>query len=356
MWRTADPSTRLTDADNAVPPQGTTFTEAQESVNFVVFIPEWLPDDCRITNVTLRPELPPGRPDGVTAEDLGQTPWSEGNPCSVRSVIEGEGRRARLKQFLYDWAPPSASIAPLWGTPEPTPFCCGDTIGWLGTDYRDQRGACVQRQRTQLELSVIEGEFEDGELTRFLDGLTPAAPRSARLLHQVPFHQLSYWVRFQCRPPGVPHGLWEHTAARRYERSLPISPTALRREPTVPALVPATSEYVLDSAVEFLDHEALECVHRRVENGSDHLWTTAAVEGSPLSPTIPPDPSDQRAETREALDLRGTTVHHAGLTEEHGAWEAFWTEDGVNYAAWAGASRHLTSDGFRTIVDALDTL
>ena len=51
-WRTAGPEARLTDADAARPPSETTFADAQEEVNFVVFDPEWLPEDCEVTETT----------------------------------------------------------------------------------------------------------------------------------------------------------------------------------------------------------------------------------------------------------------------------------------------------------------
>lgn len=354
VWRTADPSARLADPDDAAPPRETTLADAQKEVNFVVFEPGRLPDDCRVTAVSLRPEQPPGRPGDVTAADIGQTPHSDGNPCSVRLVVDGENRRFRLKQFLYDWAPPAASVAPLWRTPEPTPFACGDAVGWLGTDYEDRRGACVQRDRTQVELSVLDGDFGDDEVRGVMDGLTRAAPDAARVVHDVPFHQLSYWVRYRCRPVAVPHGLWDHSPVRPYEASRPLSPVALAGDPPARPLVPSGDRFRLDSAVAFPGGDAVECVFRRRENGSDHLWLTAAAPDSPLAPSRPPDPSEQSAETRRAVDLRGTTAHYAVLTEERGAWEALWVEDGVHYAAWAGSSQLLDGDGFRTLVKSLD--
>ena len=354
VWQTVDPFARLTDSDEAVPPRETTFVDAQETVNFVVFEPGWLPGDCRVTAVTRRPERPPGRPDGVTVEDIDQTPHSEGNPCSIRAVVAGDGRRLRIKQFLYDWSPPAASVAPLWRTPEPTPFECGDTIGWLGTDYKDQRGGCVQQDRTQIEISVSDGEFDDEELKNLLDELTPATPKFARSVRRVPFHRLNYWVRYQCRPPSVPHGLWAHSPARPYDDSHPLSPIALSGDLSVSPLVPNGEQFVLDSAVAFPGVSAIECVFRHRENGSDHLWLSAAAQDSPLAPSIPPEPADQSAETRRAIDLRETTVHYAALTEEHGAWEAIWGEDGTRYAAWAGSSRLLDGEQFRAVVDSLD--
>ena len=369
VWRTADPEARLTDAEEAVPPCETTPADAQSAVNFVAFETDWLPEDCRVETVTRRPERPPGRPGDVSAADIDQTPHSEGNPCSLRTVVAGRNRRLRLKQFCYDWAPPSASVAPLWRTPEPTPFDCGDAVGWLGTDYEDRRGACVQRDRTQVELSVLEGEFADEELTRLLDSLTPAAPVGARRVRRVPFHRLNYWARYGCQPPVVPHGLWDYAPEHPYEESDPVSPIGLSRDPPVPALAPSGAfggtgdsantgssgdQFVLDSALAFPEDDALEAVFRNRENGSDHLWLWATAEGSPLAPSLPPAPSDQSAETRETIDMRGTTVHYAALTEEHGAWEALWAEDGVRYAVWAGASQHLDGEGFRAVVNSLE--
>lgn len=359
VWQTADPDARLTDADEAVPPQEKALAAAQASVNFVVFEPGWLPEGCHVEAVTHRPERPPGRPSDVSAADIDQTPHSEGNPCSVRVVVAGDDRRLRLKQFLYDWAPPSGSVAPLWRTPVPTPFACDDAVGWLGTDYKDNRGACVQRDRTQIELSVSEGTFSDDELRQLLGGLTPADPGGADRVRSVPFHRLNYWTRYRCRPPVVPHGLWGYVPEHPYEDSLALSSVALGQNPLddaerrIPALVPAGEQFLLDSAVAFPDADAMELVFRNRANGSDHLWTIVSAEDTPLAPSLPPEPSDQSAETHRAIDLRDTTVHYAALTEEQGAWEAIWSEGDVRYAVWAGASQFLDGDQFRAVIDSL---
>ncbi|QPV61529.1 hypothetical protein I7X12_12210 [Halosimplex litoreum] len=361
-WRTAGPEIRLTDADAAEPVRETTPSDAQAGANFVVFEPGWLPDDCEMSETTIRPEQPPGRPEGLDAADIGQTPHSEGNPSAVRTVVAGEGRELRIKQFCYDWAPPAASVAPLWGTEDPTPVDAGDAVGFLGTDYKDNRGACVQRRRTQVEVSVLAGAFDDDELAGLLDGLEPAVDsdsggRGATPIRQIPFHRLSYWARYRCAAVGVPHGLWAHGIARPYDESVPCSPVALRdAEPRL--LVPSGdgpgAAYALDSAVTFPEHDAVEAVYRHEGNESDHLWITAAAPESDLGPEVPPEPADQPAETRETVDLRGERVHYAALTEAAGAWEAVWTEGGVTYAVVAGASRYLDGAAFRRLVDGLE--
>jgi hypothetical protein len=291
----------------------------------------------------------------VTAADIDQTPHSEGNPTSLRVVVEGDDRRLRLKEFLYDWAPMAASVAPLWRTPEPTPFDCGDAVGWLGIDYKDNRGACVQRARTQLEASVTAGEFADDELRRFLRELQPVAD-ATHPVRGVPFHRLSYWVRYQCRPPGVPHGLWDHSPSRPYDDSTALSMAAVRSAaPVRPLVVPARIEqFDVDSAVAFPEHDALELVYRNRANRSDHLWLSAAAAGSDLAPKYPPAPADQSAAVQRTIDLRGTEIAYAALTEDRGAWEALWVEDGIHYAVWVGSSNRIDGDDVRSIVDALE--
>ena len=264
-WRVADPNARLTDHEAAEAPRETTFVDAAASANFVVHEPTALPDDCAVETVTYRPEQPPGRPDGVDAADIGQTPWSDGNPSSVRAVVRGDGRALRIKQFLYDWAPPAAGIAPLWRTPVPTPVDCGDAVGWLGTDYEDRRGGCLQRERAQIELSVTDGAFDDDELATVLRGFVPADPAASRGVRAAPFHALHYWVRFGCRPPAVPHGLWDYSGPRPYDESRPVSMAGLSCDPIARPLVPAGDDaFLLDSALAFPDADAVEGAPRHL--------------------------------------------------------------------------------------------
>ncbi|WP_436926008.1 hypothetical protein [Halosimplex amylolyticum] len=361
-WRTAGEWIRLTDVEAVQSPRETTFADAQAGANFVVFEPGWLPGDCELAETTFRPEQPPGRPEGVDAAEIGQTPWSDGNPCALRAVVEGDDRRLRIKEFLYDWAPPAASVAPLWGSEDPTPVDAGDAVGFLGTDYKDNGGACVQRARTQVEVSVLDGEFAAEELEALLDGLEPATDPVSRdseatAVRQVPFHRLNYWARYRYESVGVPHGLWDHGIARPYHESVPCSSAALGdAEPRLlgPAEGGVGAAFALDSAVTFPEADAVEAVYRHEANGSDHLWITAAAPDSALAPELPPEPADQPAAVREAVELRGTTVHYAALTEDDGAWEAVWTGDGVTYAVVAGASRALDGETFRSLVDGLE--
>jgi hypothetical protein len=356
MWEQVDSSARLT--DDVLPPQTISLEDAQSHTNFVVFAPEWLPDDCRVTQHSLRPEQPPGRPAGVEAGQYGLTPWSVANPCSTRSVIEGDSRRLRIKQFLYDWCVPAASTAPLWNSPQLESFRCQDAIGWIGTDYQKRHGACVQLARTQIEISVEAGAFTDDELQRMLRALRPANPSAAQAVRAAPFHQLNYFVRYKVMGPDVPYGMWRYRAARRYAYCRRAALDDLKAAAPVPFPMMHDPAYEFDSAViiEYPadHHREVEIVYRSVQNHSDYVWIAAMNADSAIALPIPPKPDDHPAETRGPVSLRGTTVYYAALTEDYGAWEAFWQDGSTRIAVWASASPYLTGETFRHLIEALD--
>ena len=131
-----------------------TWEEAQPWCNFVVLRPTELPSGLGVENLSLRPEAPPGRSDtfGMT----GRPNWHDHNRCSLRFELVDAARRLRVKQFLYDWAPPAFDHPCLWKSRN-EPFAVGKNIGWLGMDYRKARGAAVSIDRTTVEASVYEG-------------------------------------------------------------------------------------------------------------------------------------------------------------------------------------------------------
>jgi hypothetical protein len=195
---------RLTDAADVRLPVQLTLAEAQSATNFVVMAPSWLPSGCTLGVSSLREEQPPGRPSGVDRAAMAQTPWSVANPCSIRTIVQGAGRALRIKQFLYDWSPPAAGVAPLWDSPQLDPFECDSSIGWMGIDYRGASGACTERDRTQVELSCVEGAFERSEIMRLLRSMNPSNPQRALAVQGAPFHRLSYWARYRFTPYKSP--------------------------------------------------------------------------------------------------------------------------------------------------------
>lgn len=352
-----DPAARLTCREQVLLPVVISLEEAQQWVNFVVHEPRVLPDDCRVAETSVRPEQPPGRPDGLQATDIGQTPWSDANPCSARTVIHGRGRALRIKQFLYDWAPPAAWIAPLWDTPWLVPVVCRKRVGWVGKDYRESLGACAQLQRTQIELSVLEGEFQPSELAAMLRGMAPADGPAAALVRRAPFHRLNYWVRYRMVPYRVPYGLWKYPHRRPYDTARRLSRAGLLTQKQVRVLLPPLSEFTLDSALHIshpgLEHQEVEIVLHRRREPDGSLWISCMREGSLAQLPVPPEPESQAAAMREEQKARGTSVWLASLTREHGAHEAFWSEAGHRYAVWSAPGATFTAARFLEMLEGM---
>jgi hypothetical protein len=356
-WENTEPNTRLTRRQDVLPVKKTTPAEAQGQVNFVVFESVWMPPDCTLESVTLRPEQPPGRP-GVEAAEIGQTPWTEANPSSLRAILQGDGRCVRIKQFLYDWAPPAASTAPLWNSPSLMPFTCAEAIGWLGRDYMKRQGACVQRARTQIELSVEMGEFTNLELVRILTEMQPANPEASQAVRRAPFHQLNYWVRYQMRSVKVPYGLWQYNQSRHYDHGHSVSEIELRERPPLRVLWPANQPYELDSSLviedERLPHKEVELIFRHQANLSDHLWVVVMNADSPLALPVPPELHVHHpSQTHGKRTWRKEGVWYAAVNERHGAWEAFWEEGGLRYAVWASSSQFIDAQLFENLIRTL---
>lgn len=352
IWMRSKPETRLRSRSEVRAPLRVGFREAQPFVNFCVFTPLRMPKGCAIQSTTLRPEQPPGRPEGITAEDIGQTPWSEANPSSLRTVIGGGGRSLRIKQFLYDWAPPAAAIAPLWDAQELESFECAGGIGWLGPDYRGAQGACVQLHCTQIELSVLDGAFSPSEIRALFSSLELADPGGAALVNQAAFHLLNYWVRYRIQPYRVPHGLWKYPFRRPYDSGEHIrEETQIAFGDGTPVLRPGNGETRFNSA--FRAGAEIEVYYRFP--GHPHLWVwmVCARKDSERMFPLPPEPETQTAAVRERRQFRNRTGWVACLQTPHGAWEALWEEGDLGYAVWTSASPSWDYRWFRAFLESL---
>lgn len=193
-------------ADLDETPAKTNATEAQAWANFAIFMPGRLPQGTHLKEQTLRREAPPGR-DGAAA--VGRTPWSANNPAAFRFEVRGDGRRLRVKQFLYDWAFPALDHPALWQSRTRADRLGDNHLVWHGIDYMGHPGASARIARTMIEASVLDGTFTRDEITDLYRSLRPADPTAASAITATPFAALSYWAR---RPDAsiiaVPLGLW----------------------------------------------------------------------------------------------------------------------------------------------------
>ncbi len=356
IWKSSSPGDRLIHRADIRYPMNLSLREAQHLLNFVVFEPSNLSSKLSLGETSVRPEQPPGRPGNIRAEDICQTPWSEANPCSTRTMIIGAGRSLRVKQFLYDWAPPAASVAPLWDCPNVRGYPCQDTVAWIGKDFRDAVGAVIQLHRTQVELSVLEGIWTDSELVELLAGMQMADSDSAVPVCRARFHELNYWIRYRIPPYRVPYGLWVHPYPRPYEEGKPLRVgTALSELPSeMRILLPPASEWQLDSFV--VTHSDCELMFRGIARESEYLILLVMDADHPEALKLPPEPESMSAEIRKRTQARSTDVWIAALTTNFGAWECWWEEAGCRYGLWTSASQQITQEGFAALVESLQVV
>ena len=348
------PSTRLAGGDDLPALSIVRPADAQAHCNFVVFTPLVLPAGCAECVTSLRPEAPPGRPEGVDVAAHGQTPWSIANPCSLRTVISGGGRSLRLKQFLYDWAPNPLGAASLWDSPAVTGFRLRDAIAWRGVDYHETAGASVVLDGTTVELSVIEGPFEAAELEAVLTGLVPADPEGATMVRSAPFHALNYWVHYRLPPLRTPYGLWAHPHRRAYDQGRRLEPGDLKGLADPVPLLPGGGVARVTSAFLFdVPQERHREVEMHLDNVPGPVWMTAVGMDSERTLACPPTPEDHPAELRCAVQARQGVVWLAALSEALGPWEAIWEEGDARHAAWFGSSPAWTRETVLAFLEGL---
>lgn len=326
----------------------------QEWCNFVLLEPTVLPADLMLVSRSVRPEAPPARRSG---DDSPLRPeWTDSNRACHHSVYAGRGRRLRMKQFLYDYAPPAFDHPCLWESERVEPFVNGGHMGWLGTDFRKRRGATTHVDRTLVELSVREGLFEDDELIALCRGLRPAVPEARGRILATPLVDLCYQRRHEEPPIAVPVGYWAHKRREDSRVSVyrPDEANAALDAPDRPGL--ERFGYLLCGLFVFGDASAPEEVDRVYEHRDDpgrYARLLVSRIDSPSGLACPP-----RRETRQAcrdrvVELSGTRVHHAFLDPRYGQHEAVWRTESFTYMLIVKPTPATDSGWFESLLRAL---
>lgn len=312
--------------------------QAQAWCNFVLWTPGRLPAGCGTAPGSMRREAPPGR---TTGHEAGFTPWSENNPASYRLEIGGDGRRLRLKQFLYDWAFPALDHPCLWGNPTRARTLPGDGVLWLGTDYESRPGASARLARTTIELSVLAGEFGDDELADLYAGLRPADEAAADLVGATPFAALNYWARRpEAKPVLVPVGLFTFRRARSARPEWAAGDRA--RQWVTGAGLPVTlGGLELDSAARFADADGARDLEVLYAGGARRGAELRLVAQAPGEGTlqVPAEP-DVHPGTRTQVN----GVQLAWEDERFGPWQAVLADPGTGLEATLLASTGVALD------------
>jgi hypothetical protein len=150
--------------------------EAQNYTNFVILMP-MLSDEYMIQNISLRKE-------------------SKDERSSIRFEIKNNGRVLRIKQFFYDWAIPVIT-ADTNLVSQGKSFNVDGIVGFIGIDYKGNQAACYSKWFTNIELSVLEGAFEENEIISIFKSLKAVDKNYIAKLGQQSFTTCSYTARFK---------------------------------------------------------------------------------------------------------------------------------------------------------------
>lgn len=300
---------------------------AQPFVNFPILRTRYLPPDTVMTEALLRVEAPPMDADKI---ERGARPpdWTSANTCSYLMRFEGQGRRFRLKQFFYDWAPPACDHPPLWaGAVRPVPSV-PPYVTWIGTDFMKRAGATSRINRTSVEMSISQGSYSDAEIGAIFSGLEAVDPQAARLLEAQPFAALNYWSRHDLPIVDVPYGLFRFGRKDEAERGSwtagAVETPGIRQPRTDPA-----SGFALDSTGLFGDAQNREAeLILTAPPGRGREVRVILQAGDKGRIAWPPVASSHPA-SAETTTMDESEVHIRFIDEHVGPWAAVFEHDGT---------------------------
>jgi hypothetical protein len=296
--------------------------DAQPWCDFVVWTPGRMPAGCTLEVGTLRKEAPPGRVEGMT---VGRAEWGINNPCAYRFEIVGYGRRLRVKQFLYEWVFPALDHPCLWQSQTRAVALNEQYVLWFGVDYYQRRGASARLGRTNIEVSVLEGEFSDDELVDLYRSLRQVDYRAAAAIGATPFARLTYWARRQdAMMVSVPIGLWVFRRAQGPHDDV-MAMTGTAAETLLPVLrLPAElGGLALDSAARFTRDGAPAELEAIYTGGADrgHELRLIVQENGSGRLEVPARPEPHPC-TRDTVSVAGVSTQLAWIDDRYGPFDA----------------------------------
>lgn len=296
-------------------PVNSSWSEAQEWCNFVLFTPTWLPDGLIEISNKIRPESPE-------------------EESSHRSEFGDGSRSLSIKQFLYDWAPPAydhpclwrnAKISTLENTPIPRAHLVGNNYLWFGLDYRRQPSATINMLRTQIEITILEGKFEDSEIIKIVSTMAPMNNNVKDAILQTSFAALMYNSRHEIPASDVPTSYFKHIRDKSF-RCYPCTTSSLELKNNLPGYWItniAIKDYKLDSIFLFgKDSKNIQETEYYFENLIEpgaYIRFLVTHRNTEHSIQYPPILGDQSCHSAIYKLKNGENLHHAwSKTNEHG--------------------------------------
>jgi hypothetical protein len=180
--------------------------------------------------VLLKPDL--AQTDFSEIKNQMRTESAEVRTCH-RSEFKNKNTTFSIKQFLYDWAPPAYDHPCLWrnakisrkeNTPVPEVILLGNNYMWYGLDYRRKPAATINMYRTQVELTVLAGDFIVNEVEKIIASLAPVAQNQKDKILNTSLVELTHAHKHNSETISVPTGYLKHL--RKVEQKGYFSPAS----------------------------------------------------------------------------------------------------------------------------------
>lgn len=311
------------------PPRPALPQQAQAQINFPLLLPD-----------------PSALPEGMSPGDLTVRPESDAAHSTVRMVLEGGGRRLRIKSYFFDWWRPTELTQPL-ARVHGFYRVEGGIVAW-GRDGRGRYLSVLGRGRATIEVAILQGTFVELELRRLMGGFAAVVPSLAERFAGTPFPLLSYHIR-RGRGPG---GLDELAAA-----SWTRTPEEIAARATSPLLVPPTGSrpgWTFDGGARWESPPPDECQWLyRDSQGAVVLYGRArpTADSQPLK--LPATYRSQEGWRARQTMVRRRRATVAAQHPDLGGYSAAWAESGHRYQIFV---RPGALPGMRSFLDLINHL
>lgn len=303
-------------------------------LNGVQTVPDWAWAQARVNFAIVGPRK--GSPWRIRDPTVrGESPTQH---STVRFHLEdGRGRRVRVKQYYNDWWIPTIADISFRSPGRPVVF--GESVAFLGRDYRRNAASCGHRLGTATEFSLEAGELSDEEwaaLWADLDALDPTVVPEARATS---FAKRNYWNRWRRT-----HAPWDTSEISSLQWSDPTSAAMERAAWALTADRWAPVPGTIDS-LGFRTGplgEEVQMVFRWPMTLDCSAWLRALrAPPAPWRPLI--DSSEVNRPKWERVQVNGHGVERACMDTAHGNWFYAWREGERAYELHLRARKGLGS-------------
>lgn len=245
--------------------------------------------------------------------------------ASHRAEFTSNKRSISIKQFLYDWAPPAYDHPCLWrnakiskttDTPLPQPELIGNNYLWYGLNYRRQKAATLNMLRTQIELTILKGEFDNQEISKIFASLTPINADIKNKILQTSFAELTHTYRHQSATIAVPISYFKHQREQQHQNyAYSLAEITKDLLTTIDLTKLQITDYTLDSVFLFGENQnsihEVEYYFESTKEAGNYIRILTTKEDSKYAISYPAIICDQESNfVTQKLD-NGHRIYHA---------------------------------------------